>query len=48
MMEVPYCQDLDYYGLSSIKSQLFSNVLVSVEKELYANRNFPSKNLRIV
>ena len=51
VMEVPYCQDLDYYGLSSIKSQLFSNVLVSVGKNIYAkfaNRNFPSKNLRIV
>ena len=43
MMEVPYCQDLDYYGLSSIKSQLFSNVLVSVEKKFIREQKYPIK-----
>ena len=45
-MEVPYCQDLDYYGLSSIKSQLFSNVLVSVGKKYICEvreQKFPIK-----
>ena len=46
VMEVPYCQDLDYYGLSSIKSQLFNNVLVSVGKKYICEvreQKFPIK-----